>query len=71
MKRRISRFLFAVTIAATLSALAPPRAEAGCLQQSVDCMDRASQLATTFQRSIAGVDCLIQLIGCVRRALGF
>jgi hypothetical protein len=38
-----------------------------CFRQLVDCMDRASQQPSFWDRVIAGLDCEANFLGCLRK----
>ena len=66
--RFASRFLApAVAVAAGLAA-APPAQGAGCIQFYAECLVKAADLQTWWQRSAAGVDCYLDTVACLRRA---
>jgi hypothetical protein len=66
--RFVSRFLApALAVTAGLAA-APPAQGAGCIQFYAECLVRASDLETWWQRSAAGVDCYLDTVACLRKA---
>ena len=57
----------ALAVAAGLAA-APPAQGASCIQFYAECLVRAADLQTWWQRSAAGVDCYLDTVACLRRA---
>ena len=57
----------ALAVTAGLAAAAPAQG-AGCIQFYAECLVRASDLPTWWQRSSAGVDCYLDTVACLRRA---
>jgi hypothetical protein len=65
-----SRFLVSgFAIVAGLAAAAPADA-ATCIQRYAECLVQASDLATWWQRSAAGIDCYLDAISCLKLAYG-
>ena len=50
-----------------LAAAAPLHAN-NCIQRYAECLVRAADLDTWWQRSAAGIDCYLDGVACVRRA---
>ena len=62
------RFVAAPAIALAAFVAAPPARANSCIQFYAECLVRASDLGTWYQRSAAGVDCYLDTVACLRRA---
>lgn len=62
------RFLAPTLSLATLLASTPPAHAANCIQNYAECLVRAADLDTWWQRSAAGIDCYLDAVACVRAA---
>jgi hypothetical protein len=58
-----------LVVAAGLT-LSTPASGASCIQQYAECLVRAADLDTWWQRSAAGIDCYLDTISCLRAAYG-
>jgi hypothetical protein len=59
----------AIALAAGLVA-APPAQGASCIQGYAQCLVAASELATWWERSAAGIDCYLDTVACLKAAYG-
>ena len=69
----LPRLTVARLVASTLSfgtalAVAPPALANNCVQNYAECLVRAADLETWWQRSTAGIDCYLDAVACVRAA---
>lgn len=62
------RFLVPTLSFASLIAAAPPARGANCIQNYAECLVKAADLQTWWQRSAAGIDCYLDGVACVRDA---
>jgi hypothetical protein len=63
------RFVAAPALALAAGFVAAPPARANsCIQFYAECLVRAADLQTFWQRSAAGVDCYLDTVACLRRA---
>jgi hypothetical protein len=62
------RFLVPTLSLAALLGSAPPARAANCIQNYAECLVRAADLDTWWQRSAAGIDCYLDTVACVRAA---
>lgn len=76
LRTRARRLILGISFvgAFATAALYPASAQAqtsqvSCFQNYAACIDRASQLAGWWNRSAAGADCYVNLLGCIRRAV--
>jgi hypothetical protein len=68
LTRFSSRLLVpALAVSAGLAASAPAQG-ANCIQFYAECLVRAADLQTWWQRSAAGVDCYLDTVACLRNA---
>ncbi|HEX9287352.1 MAG TPA: hypothetical protein VF999_08820 [Thermoanaerobaculia bacterium] len=67
--RLVSRPLMVsgLALAAGLVSAAPVHA-ASCIQGYAECLVRAADLDTWWQRSAAGIDCYLDTVACIRGA---
>ncbi|HEY3172351.1 MAG TPA: hypothetical protein VGK86_07225 [Thermoanaerobaculia bacterium] len=64
------RFLAPGLALATGLAAAAPVHAGNCIQSYAECLVRAAELETWWQRSAAGIDCYLDGVACVRRTYG-
>jgi hypothetical protein len=69
----LPRFASARLVVPTLAftaglAAAAPAQGAECIRTYAECLVRAADLDTWWQRSTAGVDCYLDAVACVRQA---
>ncbi|HEX9304602.1 MAG TPA: hypothetical protein VGA31_09165 [Thermoanaerobaculia bacterium] len=62
------RFLAPGLALASGLAVAAPLHANNCIQSYAECLVRAADLETWWQRSAAGIDCYLDGVACVRRA---
>lgn len=62
------RFLVPTLSLAAALAVAPPAHGSRCIQDYAECLVRAADLDTWWQRSAAGIDCYLDAVACVRAA---
>ena len=62
------RFLVSGLALASGLAVAAPLHANSCIQSYAECLVRAADLQTWWQRSAAGIDCYLDGVACVRRA---
>lgn len=62
------RFLAPALSLAAVLAVAPPARGSNCIQNYAECLVRAADLDTWWQRSAAGIDCYLDAVACVRAA---
>lgn len=62
------RFLVPTLSLAAVFGSAPPARAANCIQNYAECLVRAADLDTWWQRSAAGIDCYLDTVACVRAA---
>lgn len=51
-------------------AVSAPASGARCIQLYAECLVRAADLDTWWQRSAAGIDCYLDAVSCLRAAYG-
>lgn len=59
----------ALALAAGLASAAPVQG-ASCIQGYAQCLVAASELATWWERSAAGIDCYLDTVACLKAAYG-
>lgn len=69
LARLVSPRWIAPTLAfAAVLAVPEPARAANCIQRYAECLVRASDLDTWWQRSAAGIDCYLDAVACLRQA---
>jgi hypothetical protein len=69
LRRLVSpRFLVPTLSLVAGLAVASPARGAGCIQGYAECLVKASDLETWWQRSAAGIDCYLDAVSCLRSA---
>lgn len=74
MRSRVRRFSWILASAFAFAFGLLPKsafAQGNCGQQLVYCFDRAAQLRTSTQRSVAGIQCEIDYVACTLRSIRF
>jgi hypothetical protein len=69
LPRFVSARLVVPTLAVTASlAAAAPAQGSSCILNYAECLVRAADLDTWWQRSAAGIDCYLDTVACIRRS---
>lgn len=72
MRSRVRRFSWILALAFSFGLIpSGASAQGNCGQQLVYCFDRAAQLRTSYERSVAGLNCEIDYVACTLRSIRF